>query len=135
MFELNVKYSDQVLDHFKNPRNIGELKDANGLGEIQNPSCHDLIYIYIKVGKNGNKEEIIQDISFQTFGCGTAIATSSMVTVLAKGKTLKEALNISKKDVSKALGGLSKEKMHCSNLATEALKSAIQNYLKKNKTN
>ena len=116
-------YSKKVLDHFKNPRNMGEMKDYDAVGEVGNPVCGDLMYIYIKV-----KENIIEDISFQTFGCGAAIATSSMITELAKGKSLEEALKITKDDVSDALDGLPPIKMHCSNLAAEGLHDAINKY-------
>lgn len=120
------------MEHFKNPRNMGEMKDADAVGEHGNPTCGDLMYIYIKVDKkNGN--EIIKDISFQTFGCAAAIATSSMVTELAKGKTLQDASKISRDDVADSLDGLPPIKIHCSNLAADALKDAIKNYLEKKK--
>ena len=119
------------MEHFKNPRNMGELKDASAMGEHGNPTCGDLMYIYIKVKKQDDKE-IIEDISFQTFGCAAAIATSSMITELAKGKTLDEAYNISRSDVADALDGLPPIKLHCSNLATDALKDAITKYRDKN---
>ena len=105
---------------------MGEMKDADAIGEVGNPSCGDLMYIYIKV-----KDDIIDDISFQTFGCGAAIATSSMVTELAKGKTLDEASKISRTDVAEALDGLPPIKMHCSNLAVDGLQKAIKKYLDK----
>ena len=120
------------MEHFKNPRNMGEMKDADAVGEVGNPVCGDLMYIYIKVGKENGKE-IIKDISFQTFGCAAAIATSSMITELAKGKTLDEAIKITKKDVADALDGLPPIKMHCSNLAADGLRTAIENYRKKHK--
>ena len=119
------------MEHFKNPRNMGELKDASAMGEHGNPTCGDLMYIYIKVKKQDGKE-IIEDISFQTFGCAAAIATSSMITELAKGKTLDEAYNISRSDVADALDGLPPIKLHCSNLATDALKDAITKYRDRN---
>jgi nitrogen fixation NifU-like protein len=122
-------YSDKVMDHFKSPRNMGELKDASAVGEHGNPVCGDLMYIYIKVKKENDKE-IIEDIRFQTFGCAAAIATSSMITELAKGKTLDEAYNITKNDVADALDGLPPIKLHCSNLATDALRDAIDKYRK-----
>ncbi|MEJ2252357.1 MAG: iron-sulfur cluster assembly scaffold protein, partial [Candidatus Lokiarchaeota archaeon] len=103
-------YSDKVLDHFRHPRNLGEMKDADAIGEFGNPVCGDLMYIYIKVDNNR-----IKDISFQTFGCGAAIATSSKITELAKGKTLEEAEEITRDQVAKELGGLPPQKMHCSN--------------------
>ena len=123
-----IIYSDKVMEHFKNPRNMGEMKDADAVGEVGNPTCGDLMYIYIKV-----KENKIDDISFQTFGCGAAIATSSMVTEMAKGKTLDEALEITRKDVADALDGLPPIKMHCSNLAADGLHSAIEKYREKQK--
>lgn len=119
-------YTDKVMEHFKNPRNMGEMKDADAVGEVGNPTCGDLMYIYIKV-----KDDTIDDISFQTFGCGAAIATSSMVTEMAKGKTLDEALAITRKDVADALDGLPPVKMHCSNLAADGLHEAIQKYKEK----
>ena len=121
------------MDHFKSPRNMGELKDASAVGEHGNPICGDLMYIYIKVKKQDSKE-IIEDISFQTFGCAAAIATSSMVTELAKGKTLDEAYNITRNDVADALDGLPPIKLHCSNLAADALKDAITKYHNKKET-
>lgn len=116
-------YSDKVMDHFANPRNSGEMEDADGVGTVGNPTCGDLMTIYIKV-----KDDVIEDISFQTFGCGAAIATSSMITELAVGKTLEEALKISRNDVAEELDGLPPVKMHCSNLAADALQAAIENY-------
>jgi len=119
-------YSEKVLDHFKNPRNVGELEDADGEGTVGNPVCGDMMTMYIKV-----EDEKIEDIKFKTFGCGAAIATSSMTTELAKGKTLDEAINISRQDVADALDGLPPVKMHCSNLAADALHEAIKNYREK----
>lgn len=116
-------YSEKVMDHFANPRNSGEMKDADGVGTVGNPTCGDLMTIYIKV-----KDNVIEDISFQTFGCGAAIATSSMITELAIGKTLEDALKITRNDVAEELDGLPPVKMHCSNLAADALKTAIENY-------
>lgn len=116
-------YSEKVMDHFQNPRNMGELKDADAVGRVGNPVCGDVMNIYIKV-----KDDRIADISFKTMGCAAAIATSSMVTELAKGKTLEEAEKISRKDVADALEGLPPIKMHCSNLAADGLKDAIQAY-------
>jgi nitrogen fixation protein NifU and related proteins len=121
-------YSEKVLDHFKNPRNVGELEKADGEGTVGNPVCGDMMTMYIKV-----KDEKIEDIKFKTFGCGAAIATSSMTTELAKGKTLEEALDISRQDVADALDGLPPVKMHCSNLAADALHDAIKNYKEKKK--
>ena len=119
-------YSDKVMEHFKNPRNMGELEDADAVGEVGNPTCGDLMYIYIKV-----KDDKINDITFQTFGCGAAIATSSMVTELAKGKTLDEAMDITREDVAESLDGLPPVKMHCSNLAADGLHDAIKKYREK----
>lgn len=119
-------YSDKVLDHFRNPRNMGEIPDADGVGTVGNPVCGDLMTIYIKVEDNR-----LADIKFKTFGCGAAIATSSMITELAKGKTLDEAMKITRGDVADNLGGLPPVKMHCSNLAADGLHAAIQDYLKK----
>ena len=119
-------YSDKVMEHFKNPRNMGELEDADAVGEVGNPTCGDLMYIYIKV-----KDDKINDITFQTFGCGAAIATSSMVTELAKGKTLDEAMEITREDVAESLDGLPPVKMHCSNLAADSLHDAIKKYREK----
>jgi nitrogen fixation NifU-like protein len=120
-------YSEKVMEHFRNPRNVGEIKDADGVGLVGNPVCGDLMKITIKVD-----DDRITDIKFQTFGCGAAIATSSMVTELAKGLTLEEAIKISRKTVADALGGLPPQKMHCSNLAADGLRRAIVDYLKKN---
>jgi nitrogen fixation protein NifU and related proteins len=121
-------YSDKVMDHFSKPRNVGEIKDADGIGEIGNPTCGDMMTFYIKV-----KDNIIDDVKFKTFGCGAAIAVSSMVSEMAIGKTIDEALKISNKDVAEELGGLPKNKLHCSNLGADALHKAIENYLEKNK--
>ncbi len=120
-------YSEKVMDHFQNPRNVGEIKDADGIGEVGNVRCGDIMKLYIKVGK----DETIEDIKFQTFGCGAAIATSSIITELVKGKTLSEAVKISNRDVADALDGLPPVKMHCSNLAADALKAAVEDYNKK----
>lgn len=119
-------YSEKVLDHFKNPRNVGEIKDADSEGTVGNPVCGDMMTMYIKV-----KNDKIEDIKFKTFGCGAAIATSSMTTELAKGKTLDEAMEISRQDVAEALDGLPPVKMHCSNLAADALHEAIKKYKEK----
>lgn len=119
-------YSDKVMDHFLNPRNVGEIPDADGVGNVGNPVCGDIMRLYIKL-ENGK----IVDVKFKTFGCGAAIATSSMVTELVKGKSIEEALQISNKAVAEALGGLPAVKMHCSVLAEEALKSAVEDYKKK----
>ena len=117
-------YNDVVMDHFSDPRNAGEILDANGIGEVGNPVDGDKIKIYIRVRNNQ-----LVDVKFRTFGCGAAIAASSMVTVLAIGKTLEDALNIQNEDVSEALGGLPEEKLLCSNIAADALHIAIKNYL------
>jgi len=124
----STSYSEKVLDHFRNPRNVGEIKNSDGIGKVGNPVCGDLMWIYIKVGKNNNGEEIIDDIKFKTFGCGSAVATSSMITEIAKGMTLNDAYKISRNDVAEELDGLPPIKMHCSNLASDALKAAINNY-------
>jgi nitrogen fixation NifU-like protein len=119
-------YSEKVMEHFMNPRNVGEIKNPDGVGEVGNPRCGDIMRMYIKVKKNK-----IEDVKFLTFGCGAAVATSSMITELIKGKTLDEALKISNMDVSDALGGLPPVKMHCSNLAEQAIRAAIEDYKKK----
>ena len=116
-------YSDKVMEHFQNPRNVGEIENADGVGTEGNPTCGDLMTIYIKVEDN-----IITDVKFKTFGCGAAIATSSMITEMAVGKTIEEALKISRNDVADELEGLPPVKMHCSNLAADALKAAIADY-------
>jgi nitrogen fixation NifU-like protein len=126
--DVRTVYSDKVMDHFANPRNVGEIPDADGIGKVGNPQCGDVMWLYIKV-----KDGIITDIKFKTFGCGAAIATSSMITELAKGKTLEEAKRISRKDVADALEGLPPVKMHCSNLAADALLEAIKDYEAKHK--
>jgi nitrogen fixation protein NifU and related proteins len=116
-------YSDRVMDHFTNPRNVGDMEDADGVGIEGNPTCGDAMKIYIKV-----RDGKIVDAKFKTFGCGAAIAVSSIVTEMVKGKTLDEALTISKEAVAKELGGLPPQKMHCSNLGADALKKAIEDY-------
>ena len=116
-------YSKTVMDHFRNPRNVGVIDDADGVGEVGNPLCGDMMTIYLKI-----KYEQIEDIKFQTFGCGSAIAVSSMITEIAKGKSLTEAKKITNKDVAAALEGLPKNKLHCSNLGADALHLAIQDY-------
>jgi nitrogen fixation NifU-like protein len=121
-----IGYSEKVLDHFRNPRNVGAIEDADGYGKVGNPVCGDLMEIYIKV-----EDDIIKDIKFKTFGCGSAIATSSMVTELAKGMHIDEAMKITRKDVADELDGLPPKKMHCSNLAADALHAAIKNYKNK----
>jgi nitrogen fixation NifU-like protein len=119
-------YSDVVMEHFSNPQNAGVIEDADGVGEVGNPTCGDMMTFYIKV-----KDDVIEDVKFQTFGCVAAIAVSSMVSDLAKGKTLAEAQKITKKMVAEALGGLPQNKMHCSNLGADALALAIKNYQEK----
>ncbi len=126
MPDVRSLYSEEVMEHFKNPRNVGEIENPDGIGHVGNPVCGDIMELYIKVN-NG----IIVDAKFKTFGCGAAIATSSMVTELVKGKSIEEALEISNRAVAEALGGLPPIKMHCSVLAEEALKSAIDDYLAK----
>ena len=121
-------YSEKVMDHFSNPRNVGEIEDADGVGEVGNPTCGDMMNIYIKV-----KDGILTDVKFKTFGCGAAIATSSMITEIAVGKTIEEALEITRNDVAEELGGLPQVKMHCSNLAADALHAAIEDYQNKSK--
>lgn len=123
-------YSDLVMDHFRNPRNMGEIPDASGVGQVGNPVCGDIMKMYIKVGKK-EEAEIIEDVKFQTLGCGAAIATSSIVTEMVKGKTLEEATKVTNLAVAEALGGLPPVKMHCSNLAADAVKAAIEDYQKK----
>jgi len=123
-------YSKEVMDHFKNPRNIGGMPDADGIGKIGNKICGDVMWVYIKVKKENGKEKI-SDIKFQTFGCVAAVSSSSMTTELAKGKTLDEAMKITRDDVAEALEGLPPIKLHCSNLAAEALHAAIRDYYKK----
>jgi nitrogen fixation NifU-like protein len=121
-------YSEKVMEHFRNPRNVGEIEDASGVGEVGNPVCGDMMTFYVKV-ENG----ILADVKFKTFGCGAAIAVSSMVSEMAKGKTIEEAMKISNADVAKELGGLPPNKLHCSNLGADALHKAIENYLAKEK--
>ncbi len=124
----STTYSDKVLDHFKNPRNVGEIENADGVGRVGNPVCGDLMWIYLKIAKNEKGEEVIEDIKFKTFGCGSAVSTSSMITEMAKGMTLDEAYKITRQNVANELDGLPPIKMHCSNLAADALKAAIDNY-------
>jgi nitrogen fixation NifU-like protein len=119
----DVGYSKKVMDHFMNPKNVGTIEDADGYGKVGNPVCGDLMEMFIKV-----KDDVIDDIKFRTFGCGSAIATSSMVTELAKGKNVDEAMKITRADVASELDGLPPQKMHCSNLAADALQAAIKDY-------
>jgi len=116
-------YNQTVMDHFRNPRNVGVIEDADGVGEVGNPLCGDMMTIYLKIA-----DDHIQDIKFQTFGCGSAIAVSSMLTEIARGKSLDDAKNITNKDVAEALNGLPKNKLHCSNLGADALQAAIKNF-------
>ena len=126
MKNMTEGYSEKVMEHFANPRNVGEIIDADGIGKVGNPTCGDLMWIYIKV-----KDNRLEDVKFKTFGCGAAIATSSMITEMAKGKTLEEALEITRKDVAEALDGLPPVKLHCSNLAADGLHAAIKDYLER----
>ncbi len=119
-------YTEKVMDHFENPRNVGEIPDADGVGTVGNPACGDIMKLYLKI-ENGT----IVDAKFKTFGCGAAMATSSMVTEMIKGKPLEEAVKVGNKEVAEALGGLPKQKLHCSVLAEDALKAAIDDYRQK----
>ena len=118
-------YSEKVMDHFSNPRNVGEIPDANGVGTVGNAKCGDIMKMYLKV-----ENDVIVDVKFKTFGCGAAIATSSMATEMVKGKTLEEALKLTNKAVAEALDGLPPVKMHCSLLAEEAIHAAVEDYMK-----
>ena len=120
---INMAYSERVMDHFANPRNVGELADANGIGEVGNSKCGDIMRMYIKVENN-----VITDVTYKTFGCGAAIATSSMATELIKGKTIDEALKLTNRAVMEALDGLPPVKVHCSVLAEQAIKAAVADY-------
>ena len=120
-------YSEKVMDHFRNPRNVGAMENADGVGEVGNAKCGDIMKIYLKI-----EDDIITDVKFETFGCGSAIASSSMATELIKGKPVSEAMKLSNKAVTEALDGLPPVKLHCSVLAEEAVKEAINNYLKEN---
>ena len=124
MGDVSSLYSEKVMDHFRNPRNVGEMENPDGIGRVGNPICGDVMELYIKI-----RDGIIVDAKFKTFGCGAAIATSSMVTEMVKGKGIEEALKISNKAVAEALDGLPAAKMHCSSLGEEALKSAIADYM------
>jgi len=126
----SMLYSEKVMDHFMNPRNVGKIDDADGVGEVGNAKCGDIMKIYIKVDNN-----IITDVKFNTFGCGSAIASSSMATEMIKGKSLDDALELTNKAVAEALDGLPAHKMHCSVLAEEAIKAAIDDYKEKHKDN
>ncbi len=120
-------YSEKVMDHFRNPRNVGKMEDASGVGEVGNAKCGDIMKIYLKI-----KDDVIEDVKFETFGCGSAIASSSMATELIKGKPVSEALELTNKAVAEALDGLPAVKMHCSVLAEEAIKAALKDYYDKN---
>lgn len=120
-------YSEKVMDHFRNPRNVGVIEDADGIGEVGNAKCGDIMKIYLKI-----EDDVIRDVKFETFGCGSAIASSSMATELIKGKSVSEALALTNKAVVEALDGLPTHKIHCSVLAEEAIKKALQNYYEKN---
>ena len=120
-------YTDIVMDHFTHPRNVGEIPNADGVGEVGNAKCGDIMKMYLKI-----KDNVIEDVTFETFGCGSAIASSSMATELVKGKTIEEALSLTNKQVVDALGGLPAHKLHCSVLAEEAIKSAVKDYYDRN---
>ena len=123
-----MQYSDKVMDHFMNPRNVGQIEDASGVGEVGNAKCGDIMRIYLDIDEN----QIIRDVKFMTFGCGSAIASSSMATEMVKGKSIHEALEVTNKAVAEALDGLPPVKMHCSVLSEQAIKSALIDYAKKN---
>jgi nitrogen fixation NifU-like protein len=131
MAKTTVNYSRKVMELFTHPKNVGEIKNADGIGKVGNPVCGDVMWIYIKVDKNKQGQEILRDIKFKTFGCAAAIATSSMITELAKGKILDEAMKITRNDVADSLEGLPPIKMHCSNLAADGLHAAIKDYYRK----
>lgn len=126
-------YTKKVIEHFKNPHNLGRIKNPDGIGKVGNLICGDVMWIYIKVGKDKKKREIIKSIKFETFGCVAALSTSSVVTDLAKGKTLDKAMKINRNEIIKSLGGLPPIKVHCSVLAVDALSEAIYDYLSKNR--
>lgn len=126
-------YTKKVMQHFRNPHNSGKMKNPDGVGKVGNIVCGDVMWLYIKVGRNRKKEEIIKGIKFETFGCVAAIATSSIITNLAKGKTLKQAMELNRNEIVKSLEGLPPVKLHCSVLAADALYEAIYDYLSKNK--
>ena len=120
-------YSEKVMDHFMNPRNVGEIPDADGVGEVGNAKCGDIMKMYLKI-----KDNVVEDVKFETFGCGSAIASSSMATEMIKGKTLEQALAVTNREVVEALDGLPAHKLHCSVLAEEAIKSAVKDYYDRN---
>lgn len=126
-----MRYSKEVMKNFMDPKNMGEIKNPDGIGKVGNPTCGDIMHVFIKVGKKGTDDEFIDDIKFKTFGCAAAIATSSMITQLAKSKKVMEAKKIKIKDIAKSLKGLPEIKMHCGEMAAEALGKAIEDYNKK----
>ncbi len=130
---MAIDYTKKVMRVFRNPKHFGEIKNADGVGVVGNPACGDIMKVFIKVGKNKKGEEIIKDIKIKTFGCVAAIATSDTMADMIKGKTLKEAMKLTNKDVAKKLGGLPPIKMHCSNLSEEGFRAAIKDYEKKKK--
>ena len=124
-------YTEKVMDHFNHPRNQGVIPDADAIGQVGNPKCGDVMKIYLKIDQNKSGQDEIKDIKFETLGCGAAIATSSMLTEMVKGKTIEEALKVEKLDIAKELGGLPEPKLHCSILAHDALADAVKNYQNK----
>lgn len=126
-------YSDEIMKHFKKPQNVGRMKNPDGLGKVGNLSCGDIMYLYLKIGKNRRGEEIVKDVKFETFGCTVAVANTSLLTTMAKGKTLEEAIKITKDDLVKKFGDVPLIKIHCSLLAIDALAEAIYDYYVKNK--
>ena len=126
-----MQYTKKVIEHFKNPHNQGQIKEADAIGQVGNPACGDVMKIYLKIGKNKKSEQMIKDIKFETLGCAAAISVSSALTDMAKGKTLAEALKITKDQIVKDLGGLPPVKVHCSMLGVEALRQSIEKYNKK----
>ena len=125
-------YSDRVMDIFKHPKNMGEIKGADAVGKVGNPACGDMMWMYLKIGRNEKGEEIIKDVKVKTFGCVAAISTSSVLTEMIKGKTLSEAMKVTKQDIVDVLEGLPKQKIHCSILAIDALKEAVYDYYSRN---
>ena len=130
---MTIEYSKKVMKNFKNPKNMGEIKNPDGFGKVGNPTCGDIMEVSIKVEKDNKNKEILKDVKFKTFGCAAAIATSSMITQIAKGKPLQEVEKIKYSDIITELGGLPKIKVHCSMMAQEALNKAIKNYKEKKK--
>jgi len=127
---MTLKYSKKIMNEFMNPKNMGKIKKPDGVGKVGNAKCGDIMHVYIKVGDKGKKTEFLKDVKFQTFGCGAAIASSSILTQIAKGKKIQQAKKITNKDVAKKLKGMPKIKLHCSNLAADALQKAIKDYKK-----